>query len=72
MLCDHYCNRDTDSGSMVHEVSIGSCGLGASVSFNPLNWKQLCLVGPKRISVFSVECCDTQVMITSMCVELIC
>ena len=58
--------RDVNIGNVVHEISVGPSAMGASVSYNPLNWKQLCLVGPERISVLTVECCDTQIKLTSM------
>ena len=37
-----------------------------TISFNPTNWKQLALIGEDRLSLWSVESCDTQMMLTSM------
>ena len=37
-----------------------------TISFNPINWKQLALISEDRLSLWSVESCDTQMILTSV------
>ena len=46
------------------EISVGP---GATqLSFNPLNWRQLCLMGPGRVTLWTLEQCDTQNLLSPM------
>ena len=56
--------RDCPEGSEMCEVSVGP---GATqLSFNPLNWRQLCLMGPGRVTLWTLEQCDTQNLLSPM------
>ena len=41
-----------------------------SVSFNPLNWKQLAVVSEDRVSQLNIETCDTENIITTTYVNI--
>ena len=58
------CCRDCRTGEEVCEVAAGPGG--AQVSFNPLNWRQLCLVGPSRVVLWTLEQCDMQELLSPM------
>ena len=58
--------RDCQEGLEMCEMSVGP---GATqLSFNPLNWRQLCLMGPGRVTLWSLEQCDAQDLLSPMCV----
>jgi WD40 repeat protein len=40
------------------------------ISVNPNNWKQLCVLDSKWMSLWTVESCDSQIMMTSIDVDL--
>jgi len=62
LLCNPAYCRDCLTGVEMCEVVAGPGG--AQVSFNPLNWKQLCLVGPSRVVLWTLEQCDTQELLS--------
>ena len=56
--------RDCQERSEMCEISVGP---GATqLSFNPLNWRQLCLMGPGRVTLWTLEQCDTQNLLSPM------
>ena len=50
---------------MICQMAIEPNSVTVSVSFNPLNWKQLVLVGEDRLTLFNVECCDMESILTT-------
>ena len=61
--------RDSQEGSVICQADIGPGG--SQVSFNPLNWKHLCLIGPTRICFYSMEQCDTDYVLSPLYVRII-
>lgn len=67
-----YCNyiyfsRNLKDGiDVCKEVVDHNLPAHVTISFNPINWKQLLLYGDERIRLWSVETCDTQMLLTSM------
>ena len=49
---------------MICQANIGSGG--SQLSFNPLNWKHLCLVGTNRICLYNLEQCDAELFLSPM------
>ena len=49
---------------MIYEANIGSGG--SQLSFNPLNWKNLCLIGANRICLYNLEQCDAELFLSPM------
>ena len=41
------------------------------VSFNPLNWKQICVVTREAITLWTLEQCGADSLFTSTCVSLL-
>ena len=62
LLCTPAYCRDCLTGVEMCEVAAGPGG--AQVSFNPLNWKQLCLVGSSRVVLWTLEQCDMQELLS--------
>ena len=61
-MCDF---RDISEsvGVEIHSVTVGE---GATeVSMNPLNWKQICLFGPSKITLWTMEQCGKEKLLTS-------
>ena len=55
--------RDLDAGCELCRTSVGPGR--RQVSFNPLNWKQMCVLGQDYLTLYSVEQCDDdQFMLT--------
>lgn len=50
--------RDCEEGSMICQANVGPSG--TAISFNPLNWKQLCLIGTNRVSLYTLEQLDSE------------
>lgn len=55
---------------VICEKSVDPNHTNVSVSFNPLNWKQLVIVGEDRVSLLSIETCDTENIITPTYVSI--
>ena len=69
-LLMHFDTRNLDDGMSICQKSVVfnremSNSVG-QVCFNPLNWKQLCVLGQDRVTLWTVECCDTDNILTSV------
>ena len=49
---------------MICQTNVGSGG--SQLTFDPLNWKHLCLVGPNRVCLYNLEQCDTENFLSPM------
>ena len=61
--------RDCEEGSMICQAYVGPGG--STISYNPLNWKQLCLVGTNRISLYTLEQSDSENFLSPLYVRIV-
>lgn len=61
--------RDVVEGCELCHKSVGPGG--HQLSLNPLNWRQMCVIGPDRLTLYLLEQCgDDQLMLTALSVFL--
>lgn len=60
-------DRDLNDGMCLCQKNVDRHGMThVSVSFNPLNWKQLFLMKEDKLLLWTLESCDTQTLLTSV------
>lgn len=60
----NYFHRDCSGGEVLSETPVGPGG--ANITVNPLNWKQVSLIGPERITLWTLEQCGPQTIQSPM------
>ena len=60
--CDFIRDCSGSDGVEICSVNVGEGN--TKISINPLNWKQISLFGPSKITLWSLEVCGTENLLT--------